>query len=222
MTPAPPSTLHRAPIDPAPYGSLTATVSTEETTEHHPAMSRNRAVTIISCITCITGIGNLHAGLLTTVIAPNLQLWPAAAFALACGCTLLPCGAAADVLGCRRACLLGALLQAACALGAGLAATAPQLIALRGAAGIAVSFCLPSAVGVTAHSFPASSRPRLRNVAFAAMGGGPVVEFGLGLVLGGVCADTVGWRWGLRSGLCIGRCDFLGVEGCWEVGGQEE
>ena len=86
-----------------------------------------------------------------------------------------------------------------CTLGAGLAATAPQLIALRGAAGVAASLCLPSAVGVAAHSFPASSRPRLRNAAFAAMGGGQEVGFGLGFVLGGVCADTIGWRWGVYA-----------------------
>ncbi|KAE8408543.1 hypothetical protein BDV37DRAFT_268533 [Aspergillus pseudonomiae] len=92
-----------------------------------------QTVAIITSITCITGIGNLLAGLLTVCI----PLWPTAAFALACGCVLLPCGAAADVLGCRRACLLGGLLQTASALGAGLTATGTQLIAL--------------AVGVSAH-----------------------------------------------------------------------
>ncbi|KAL2670524.1 hypothetical protein Neosp_014312 [[Neocosmospora] mangrovei] len=179
-------------------------VSIEDST----SVSRSRAITIILCITCITGISNLLAGLLTVCIptisadldiSPGLQLWPASAFALACGCTLLPCGAAADVLGCRRACLFGALLQAACAMGAGLAATTTQLIALRAAAGVAASFCLPSAVGVAAHKFPASSHPRLRNAAFAAMGGGQAVGFGLGLALGGVCADTIGWRWGFHA-----------------------
>ena len=64
-----------------------------------------------SCITCITAIGNLLTGLLTVCIpviavdlnmSQDLQLWPASAFALACGCTLLPFGAIADVLGCRR------------------------------------------------------------------------------------------------------------------------
>ncbi|KAB8224472.1 major facilitator superfamily domain-containing protein [Aspergillus novoparasiticus] len=150
-------------------------------------------------------IGNLLAGLLTVCIPviaadlhilPVLQLWPTAAFALACGCVLLPSGAAADVLGCRRACLLGGLLQTASALGAGLSATGTQLIALRVIAGVAASFCLPSAVGVTAHIFPANSSPRRLSIAFAAMGGGQAVGFGLGLALGGVFSDTIGWRWG--------------------------
>ncbi|KOC07315.1 aminotriazole resistance protein [Aspergillus flavus AF70] len=35
--------------------------------------------------------------------------------------------------------------------------------------GLAASFCLPSAVGVTAHVFPVNSSPRRRSIAFAAM-----------------------------------------------------
>lgn len=191
---------------PSPGG--TAADMTTEARAPDIDMPRTQALALISCITCITGIGNLLAGLLTVCIpvisadlkmAQSLQLWPASAFALASGCTLLPCGAAADVLGCRRACLLGALLQAASAMGSGLARTPTQLIAIRATAGIAASFCLPSAVGVVARVFPASRSPHRRRVAFAAMGGGQAIGFGLGLVLGGVCADTVGWRWGFHG-----------------------
>ncbi|KAJ2960534.1 hypothetical protein NQZ79_g4175 [Umbelopsis isabellina] len=66
-------------------------------------------------------------------------------------------------------------------------------------AGLAASFCLPGAVGVAAHVFPTNRNPRLRSIAFAAMGGGQAVGFGLGLALGGVFSDTVGWRWGFYS-----------------------
>ena len=207
--PGPPQ-LPSSPVQPAgPIGTMSPgdMLPVEVTVEAGSdlGISKSQTVAIISCITCITGIGNLLAGLLTVcipVVAADInipqaqQLWPAAAYALVCGCTLLPCGAAADVLGCRRVCLFGALLQSASAVGAGLAATPGQLIALRGVAGVASSFCLPSAVGVAAHAFPAAGSPRRRSAAFAAMGGGAAVGFGLGLVLGGVCADTVGWRWG--------------------------
>lgn len=63
-------------------------------------------VAIITCITGITGIGNLLANLLTVCIPTMsteleipaaLQLWPTSAVALACGCTLLSFGAATDV-----------------------------------------------------------------------------------------------------------------------------
>lgn len=173
-----------------------------------PTPSTSRTVAIIFSITCITGISNLLAGLLTVCIPviaadlgikPGLQLWPTSAFALACGCTLLLCATAADLLGCRRVCLVGALLQAGSALGAGLSTTPTQLIALRAFAGVAASLCLPSAAGIVSHAFPGDSRPRSRTAAFSAMGGGQAVGFGLGLVLGGVFSGSVGWRWGFHA-----------------------
>ncbi|KAH7009486.1 major facilitator superfamily domain-containing protein [Ilyonectria destructans] len=173
--------------------------------EPAPGLSTKRTAAVIVCITSITGIGNLLAGLLTVCIpviakdlgiAPALQLWPASIFALTCGCTLLPCGAAADVLGCRRTYLLGSLLQAASTFGSGLANTPTQMLALRAMAGIAASFCLPSAVGIVTRTFPVGPR---RNIAFAAMGGGQAVGFGLGLTLGGVFDGTLGWRWGFYT-----------------------
>ncbi|KAI9152371.1 MFS-type transporter 1 [Paramyrothecium foliicola] len=176
--------------------------------------SRSRTSAIISCITCITGISNLLAGLLTVCIpviaadlgiAPGLKLWPASAFALTCGCTLLLCATAADLLGCRRVCLAGGLLQAASALGAGLTRTSTQLIALRAIAGVAASLCLPSAVGIASKAFPDTHMPRSRAVAFSAMGGGQAVGFGLGLALGGVFSDTVGWRWGFHATTALNR-----------------
>ncbi|KAG7054308.1 integral membrane protein [Colletotrichum scovillei] len=182
------------------------TSTTAEPVNSTPTKSRSAA--IIFSITCITGISNLLAGLLTVcipVIAADigipagLQLWPASAFALACGCTLLLCATAADLLGCRRVCLLGALLQAGSALGAGLSQTSTQLIALRAFAGVAASMCLPSAAGIVSSAFPHSTRPRTRTAAFSAMGGGQAVGFGLGLALGGVFSGTVGWRWGFHA-----------------------
>lgn len=168
-------------------------------------LSTYQTTIIILCVTCITAIGNLLSGYLTVCIpsisidlglSRDLQLWPAAAFALAAGCTLLPCGTVADILGCRIICLTGALLQTASVVAAGLSRTPAQLIGWRAVAGLASSFCLPSAVGIISHNFPSSTAPRRRNFAFAAMGGGQALGFGLGLVLGGICADTVGWRWG--------------------------
>lgn len=173
--------------------------------QHPPAanpVSTARTIAIISCITCITAIGNLLAGLLTVsipVIANDLhipqqlQLWPASAFALACGCTLLLFAALSDVLGCRRTLLVGALVQSASSLGSGLCNSSTQLITLRTLAGVAASLCLPSAVAIASRSFPAATMHRARNAAFAAMGAGQAVGFGLGLVLGGIFSDTIGW-----------------------------
>jgi MFS family permease len=171
-------------------------------------VSRSRTVAIITSITGITAISSFLVGLLTVGIpvisrdldiAPELQLWPMAAFGVACGCALLPCGAVADILGCRKMCLLGGFLQACSTVGAGLSKSATQLIAIRILAGIATSLTLPGAVGVTADAFPSNAHPRRRSAAFASMAGGQSMGFGTGLAIGGVFADSIGWRWGFYT-----------------------
>lgn len=53
--------------------------------------------------------------------------------------------------------------------------------------------CLPTAVSIITHTFPAGKR---RNIAFACMGAGQPLGYSVGLLLGGLFADTIGWRWG--------------------------
>jgi MFS family permease len=91
--------------------------------------------------------------------------------------------------------LLGSFLQSIFTLACGLSATTGQLILFRGLAGVASSFCLPSAVSIITTAFVPGKR---RNVAFAAMGGGQPVGFAIGLTMGGIFADSIGWRWGFH------------------------
>ena len=166
--------------------------------------SKSRTVVIIASVTLITAISTLLNGL-TTVALPTIAdelhipdgvlLWPSSIQALTCGCTLLLSGSVADVLGARFMYLLGCVLQAGFILGCGLSRTATQIIVFRGLSGIAISCCLPSAVSIITKSFDG----RRRNMAFAAMGGGQPVGFSVGLALGGVLTDTIGWRWGFYS-----------------------
>jgi MFS family permease len=91
--------------------------------------------------------------------------------------------------------LTGCVLQSVFTLACGLSKTGTQLIVFRAFAGVAISFCLPSAVSIITSTFPEG---KSRNVAFASMGGGQPIGFSFGLVLGGVFADTIGWRWGFH------------------------
>lgn len=188
-----------------PTQSSSFTIMEVEEPETGVNVSKRQTIAIITSITGITSISSLLTGILTVDIpvisreldiSPDIQLWPMAAYAMACGCALMPCGVVADVLGCRRACLLGGLLQTAATIGSGLSATSTQLIALRVLAGVSSSICLPGGVGVAANSFPSNVHPRRRSAAFASMGGGQAAAFGIGLAIGGVFADTIGWRWG--------------------------
>lgn len=70
-----------------------------------------------------------------------------------------------------------------------LSATGTQLILFRVISGLATSLCLPSAMSLISGYFPAGM---LRNLAVAFMGGGQPVGFGLGIICGGVIADSAG------------------------------
>lgn len=91
--------------------------------------------------------------------------------------------------------MLGSILQSVFTLGCGLSRNATQLIIFRGLSGIAIAFCLPSAVSIITSTLDG----KRRNFAFAAMGGGQPVGFSIGLTLGGVLTDSIGWRWGFYS-----------------------
>jgi MFS family permease len=118
---------------------------------------------------------------------------PASIFSLTCGCTLLLSGSVADVVGSRDMYLIGSFLQSIFTLACGLSRTSGELILFRGLAGIATSICLPSAVSIITNTFTTGKR---RNVAFASMGSGQPIGFSIGLTMGGVFADSIGWRWG--------------------------
>jgi len=88
--------------------------------------------------------------------------------------------------------LLGCFLQTIFTLACGLAHTGPQLIAFRALSGLALSFCLPSSVSIITATFEPG---KLRNIAFASMGGGQPIGYSLGITLGGVFVDSIGWKW---------------------------
>ncbi|OLN81928.1 putative MFS-type transporter C1683.03c-like protein 2 [Colletotrichum chlorophyti] len=199
----------KAPVTPLPELSSSSTNTSRTNvsafpsdTAQHEDISRGKTVVVISSVTCITGISSLLAGVVTVCIPAmakdvnlegNLLLWPASVYALTCGCTLLLSGAMSDLYGARQLYLLGCFFQSAFTLACGLAQTGIQLIMFRAFAGVAISMCLPSAVSIITHAFPAGKR---RNIGFASMGGGQPIGFSIGLSVGGVFTDTIGWRWG--------------------------
>lgn len=180
--------------------------------------SKSRTAIIITSVTLITGISTLLNGL-TTVALPtmaaelgipdSLLLWPSSIQALTCGCTLLLSGSIADALGSRFMYLTGCVLQAGFILGCGLARNSTEIILFRGLSGIALSFCLPSAVSIITKSFVG----KRRDMAFAAMGGGQPVGFSLGLALGGVLSDSIGWRYGFYISAVLDA--LIGVVALW-------
>lgn len=101
--------------------------------------------------------------------------------------------------------LLGTFLQSIFTLACGLSKTGVQMIVFRALAGVAISFCLPSAVSLIMTYF----QGRRRNIAFGAMGGGQPLGFTLGLICGGALADRVGWSVGFYLAAGINSILFL-------------
>ncbi|ETN42395.1 uncharacterized protein HMPREF1541_01549 [Cyphellophora europaea CBS 101466] len=172
--------------------------------DHEPtpvSLSKGPTAAIFFSIGGVTLISSMLAGVVTVAlphmvtalkIPPSLLLWPASIYALTCGCSLILSGAIADIVGSRFMYILGTGLQSVFTLACGLARTSTQLIVFRGLAGIAIAFCLPSAVSLVTSYFPHGPR---RNMAFATMGGGQPLGFAIGLVMGGVLSDSpASWR----------------------------
>ncbi|KAL5392655.1 hypothetical protein DPSP01_000359 [Paraphaeosphaeria sporulosa] len=190
-----------------------STKSVASTTLQAP--TKGTTAIVLVTVVCVTMISTLLAGLVTVGlptmaedldIPASLLLWPISIYALACGCTLLLLGSVADVVGSRPMYLTGCVLQSAFTLACGLAQTATQLIVFRALAGVAISFCLPSAVSIITSTFPEG---KSRNLAFASMGGGQPIGFSVGLTLGGILSNTIGWRWGFHIAAIINSVVFV-------------
>jgi len=145
-------------------------------------------------------------------IPAELRFWPLSVWGLAMCATLLLAGSVADVLGPRRVDLAGCLCLAAATLGAGFAQTASGLIACRALQGVAMSLHMSSSVSIVAANLP---RGRGRNIAFSCLGLSQPLGYSVGLVLGGVLIDTVGWRVGWY--LFGGFTGLLFVVGLWAL-----
>lgn len=77
--------------------------------------------------------------------------------------------------------------------------------------------CLPAAVGITTKAF---DRGMTRNTSFACQRMGQPLGYALGLILGGVFADTIGWRWGYYMSAIINF--FLFLAASWGLPLDEE
>lgn len=119
------------------------------------------------------------------------MLWPASVYALALCCTLLLLGSIADIVGNRPLFLVGNMLYTVWTLAVSLSRTGNELIVFRTLQGIAMSFCMPTAVSTITTTFPSG---KYRNIAFATFGGGSPLGFAIGLVLGGIFVKYCGWR----------------------------
>ncbi|KAJ1554648.1 hypothetical protein HK405_004458 [Cladochytrium tenue] len=177
-----------------------ATAAAGAATTLTPPLPRVQRVAVVAVVAAMAALNNYHSGMLTVAlpaiaadlaIPPSLQLWPAAVYSLAVGCSLLLFAALADALGRRPAFLAGAALAAASTLAAARAADAAGLIAAKAVQGLAMATCMPTFVAFISETCPQGPP---RNRALAALDAGAVLGFALGLLLAGLLTSLAGWR----------------------------
>jgi EmrB/QacA subfamily drug resistance transporter len=123
--------------------------------------------------------------------ADGLQ-WVINAYTLAFGGLLLLGGRTADLLGRRRIFFAGLGLFAVASLTAGLAGSPGMLIAARTIQGIGGALLSPAALAILTVTFAPG---RERNLALGVWGALAGLGGTVGVVLGGLLVDQLGWEW---------------------------
>lgn len=133
--------------------------------------------------------------------------WVINAYILAFGGLLLFGGRLGDLFGRRRLLQVGMVLFTLASLVAGLAGSGGMLIAARALQGIGAALTAPNALALITTTFPEGA-PRNKAIAvYGAMSGLGIV---VGLLLGGVLAGTLGWRWVFFINIPIGLLVLAG------------
>ncbi|KAL3587594.1 hypothetical protein FPOAC2_13491 [Fusarium poae] len=142
----------------------------------------------------------------------SLAFWPSSVQGLATASTLLLAGSVADVLGPRMVNLTGCIINGIFMISVGLVENGRQLVILRALQGIAIAMHLASSVALVSNTQP---QGRSRNVSFACLGLSQLLGFTLGLIVGGVLVDSIGWRSGWY--ICGVVTLLLFVVGLWSL-----
>src|SRR5215211_1175626 len=118
--------------------------------------------------------------------------WVLTAYALSFGGLLLPMGRAGDLYGRRRLFVAGLAVFAAASIWGGLAWAPWVLVAARLLQGIGGAALVPASLALLTTTFAGGEERTRAMGVYGAMAG---VGFVLGMVLGGVITEFLGWRW---------------------------
>src|SRR3954469_16208955 len=118
--------------------------------------------------------------------------WVVNAYVIAFGGFLLLGGRAANLLGRRRVFMAGLLVVAGASLAAGFATNQGQLIAARAAQGLGAAIISPAALSIVTTLFRDGAE---RNKALGAWGAVAGSAGAVGVLLGGILTQGLGWEW---------------------------
>ncbi|HEV2402748.1 MAG TPA: MFS transporter [Candidatus Saccharimonadales bacterium] len=140
----------------------------------------------------------------------NLQ-WVITAYTLAFGGFLLLGGRAADFFGRRRVFLVGVSMFALASLADGLSQSGGMLIGLRALQGLAGAFMSPAALSIVLVTYKEGHE---RNLALSVWGAVASGGAAVGVLLGGIITQYLGWRWNFFVNVPVGLFVVLGA---WQL-----
>ena len=184
-------------------------------------ISKAKSLTVIATLAGISFLNTMGSGILISALpriaddiglSEGFLLWPASVYALTAGCLLLIFGAVADVVGAKIIWVIGSFLYMIFTVAVGLSRTGLQIILFRTFLGASISMCLPTTVSLITNTFPKGT---WRNIAFASNGMGQPLGYSVGLILGGVFTDTIGWRWSFYMMAIINF--FIAMSAIWAL-----
>ncbi|KAF9976653.1 hypothetical protein BGZ73_008124 [Actinomortierella ambigua] len=132
---------------------------------------------------------------------PNQLQWVVSAYALAFSGFLLVGGRMGDLFGHRRIFIFGLTWFSIWALVNGFASSAIFMSVSRALQGMGAGFTIPSALAIVTTTFPVGHE---RTKALSIYGGSGAVGSVVGVLLGGILGDTIGWRWIFRLTAILG------------------
>ena len=184
-------------------------------------LPKGRAIVVVSQVAGLQLFSSFCNGIIvvglpaiakTLNLETGLLLWPSSVFYLTAGSCLMLAGSITDVLGTRPMILTANIILAASSLACGVARNGGEIIAFRGLQGISNAIAVPASVSIISTSIE-YGQPR--NLGFSCLGFSAPLGFLLGLVLGGVFVDSVGWR---PAFYLVAAASFaLGVIGFWAL-----
>lgn len=150
---------------------------------------------------------------------PASLQWVVTSYTLAFGGFLLLGGRAADLYGRRRILLIGVAAFTALSLAIGLSGSSLLVIIFRALQGLAAAFMSPAALSILLTTFSeGKDRNRALGIWSAVGAGGAAV----GVLLGGVLTQYLGWEWNFFINVPIGIAVFYGLRRFVPAHTQEE
>ncbi|MCU0308028.1 MAG: MFS transporter, partial [Thermoleophilia bacterium] len=137
---------------------------------------------------------------------PEDLQWVVSAYALTFGGFLLLGGRAGDILGRRRMFMIGLALFSLTSLLAGLSTSPEMLIIMRGLQGAAGAILSPSVFSIVSVTFAEGPE---RNKALGVLGAIAGSGAAIGVLLGGVLTEYLGWEWIFFVNVPIGLLALL-------------